>query len=93
MTNPLAILALTLKDNAATPTEITSSITGLTVSDGANTYSVTRAAAAGPIYVVINPTSSATIGINATDLTVAQKRPVSAAAYTPRAATLLSPAA
>ena len=30
MTNRLAILAVTLKDNAATPAEITASITGMT---------------------------------------------------------------
>jgi hypothetical protein len=50
--NQLAILAITLKDNA-TPTanDITSTITGVTLSDGTNNYSVTRSATAGPIYV------------------------------------------
>ena len=65
--NQLAILAITLKDNAATPSEITGDITGMTVSDGTNTYTVTRSAAAGPIYVAIQPTSSANIGVTATD--------------------------
>ena len=65
--NQLAILALTLKDNAATPSEITSDITGMTVSDGTNTYTITRSAAAGPIYVAIQPTTSADIEVTATD--------------------------
>ncbi len=64
--NKLAILALTIKDNEATPNDLTSSITSLSVGDGTNTYSVTRSAAAGPIYVAIQPTTSATIGVNAT---------------------------
>lgn len=67
MTNRLAILAVTLKDNAATPADITSTITGMTVSDGTNTYTITRSAAAGPIYVAIRPTTSAAIEITATD--------------------------
>ncbi len=67
LTNRLAILAITLTDNAATPAEITSSITDLVVVEGANHYAVTRAAAAGPIYVAIKPTSSAVIEVAATD--------------------------
>ncbi len=63
--NQLAILAITLKDEAGT-SEITSSITGLTLSDGTNTYNVNRSAAAGPIYVAIRPTSDATITVTAT---------------------------
>ena len=66
LTNELAILAVTLKDNA-TNSDITSTITGLTISDGTNTYAVTRPATAGPIYVAILPTSSATINVTATD--------------------------
>ena len=64
--NQLAILALTLK-NDATGSDITGSITGLTISDGTNSYAVTRPAAAGPIYVAIRPTSSASITVTATD--------------------------
>ena len=64
--NQLAILALTLK-NDATGADITGSITGLTLSDGTNSYAVTRPAAAGPIYVAIRPTSSASITVTATD--------------------------
>ena len=67
--NQLAILELTLKDSDGS-SEITSTITGMTVSDGTNTYTVTRSAAAGPIYVAIQPTSSANIEVTATDGTV-----------------------
>ena len=66
LTNQLAILAITLKNNAATPAEITSSITNMTISDGTNTYTVSRSAAAGPIYVAIRPTASANIEVTAT---------------------------
>ena len=66
--NQLAILAITLKDNA-TPTanDITSTITGVTLSDGTNSYAITRTAAAGPIYVAIKPTTSANITVTATN--------------------------
>ena len=63
--NQLAILAITLKDEAGT-SDITGSTTKLTVSDGTNTYNVNREAADGPIYVAIRPTSDATIDITAT---------------------------
>ena len=66
MTNQLAILACTLK-NSDGSSDITSNITDMTVSDGTNTYGITRSAAAGPIYVAIKPTSSAKIDITATD--------------------------
>lgn len=65
--NQLAILAITLKDDASTPADITGAITGMTLSDGTNNYSVTRSAAAGPIYIAIRPTTSANIEITATD--------------------------
>jgi hypothetical protein len=63
LTNRLAILAITLTDNAATPNDITSTITNVTVNEGTNNYVVTRSAAAGPIYVAIKPTSSAAIEV------------------------------
>jgi hypothetical protein len=66
--NQLAILAITLK-NADGSSDITSSITGLTLSDGTKTYNVTREAVAGPIYVTIFPTADATITVTATDAT------------------------
>ena len=61
--NKLAILAINLKNT----TDITSTINGMTVSDGTNTYTVSRSAAAGPIYVAIRPTTDATINVTATD--------------------------
>ena len=64
--NQLAILAITLT-NADGSSDITSSITGMTISDGTNTYAVSRSAVAGPIYVAIRPTSDATITVTATD--------------------------
>ena len=70
--NKLAILAITLKDNA-TDANITGSITGLTLTTRDNshtesmTYNITRSAAAGPIYVAIHPTRIATINVTATD--------------------------
>ena len=54
--NQLAICQFKIKDGEGT--EITSSITGLTVSDGTNTYTVSREAAAGPIYLAMQPVSS-----------------------------------
>ena len=56
--NQFAILKLTLK-NGAGSREITDNITGLTVSDGTSTYTVSRSAAPGPIYVAIRPTNAA----------------------------------
>ena len=66
LSNQLAILALTLK-NSTGSSDITSTITGVTLSDGTNSYAVTRSAAAGPIYVAIQPTTSADITVTATD--------------------------
>ena len=54
--NQLTICKFKIKN--AGGTEITSNITGLTVSDGTNTYTVSRAKAAGPIYVAMLPVSS-----------------------------------
>lgn len=62
--NQIAILAITLKNEAGT-SDITGSTTKLTVSDGTNTYNVNRSAADGPIYVAILPTTEATISIQA----------------------------
>ena len=79
--NQLAILAITLKNNAATPADITSTITGMTLSDGTNSYAVTREAAAGPIYVAIRPTASASIDITATDGTKNYTKTLSGKTY------------
>ena len=64
LTNQLAILALTLKNIDGTD-NLTGSTTFVSLSDGTNSYGVTRSAAAGPIYVAIRPTSSAGIFVNA----------------------------
>lgn len=64
LVNQLAILAINLKNGS---TDITSTITDLSLSDGTNTYAVSRSSAAGPIYVAIQPTSGATIEVTATD--------------------------
>ena len=66
LTNELALVAYTLKNEDGT-SDLTSSITGMSISDGTNTYVVNREAAEGPIYVAIRPTSGATINYTATD--------------------------
>lgn len=68
LANQLAILAMTLK-NSDGSSDITSSITSLTLSDGTNNYTVTRSAAAGPIYLAILPTDNASIKITAASAT------------------------
>ena len=64
--NQLAILAIKLKDEIGSE-DITDDITGMTLNDGANTYTVTRDAAVGPIYVAIIPGTYPTITVTATD--------------------------
>lgn len=67
LVNPLTIGKFTIQNSAGT-SDLTSSITGLSINDGTNTYVVTRTAAAGPIYVAMKPiTSSQTVTVNATD--------------------------
>lgn len=66
LTNELAIIAYTLK-NADGTSVLTSSITGMSINDGTNNYTVNRSATAGPIYVAIRPTNDATINYTATD--------------------------
>ena len=70
LANELAILELTIKDNAGT--DITSKIDSLNIKQGvSNTYAVKREAAAGPIYVATMPTptteSKENLIITATD--------------------------
>ena len=55
LANQLAICKFKVKNSGS---EITSSITGLTVSDGINTYTVSRPATDAPIYMAIQPVSS-----------------------------------
>lgn len=61
--NQLAILAITLKNS----TDITSTITDMTIKVGSTTYTVSRSAVAGPIYVAIQPVTSQNIEVTATD--------------------------
>ena len=80
LTNELAIIAYTLKN--ADGVDITSTITGMTINDGTNNYTVNRSAAAGPIYVAIRPTNNATINYTATDgITNNYKKTVSEKTY------------
>lgn len=62
LTNQLAILAINLKNGS----DITSSITGLTISDGTNNYAVSGISSASTIYVAIRPTSDASLSVIAT---------------------------
>ena len=52
--NPLTIAEFTVSDGSS---DITSSIVSFTVSAGADTYTINRAAEAGPIYVAMRPVS------------------------------------
>lgn len=63
--NKLAICAYTIK-NSDGSSDITKDVTDMTISDGTNIYTVSRSAAAGPIYVAIRPTSGADISYTAT---------------------------
>ena len=65
LTNELAILAITLKTSDGS-SDITSTITGMTICDGTNSYTVSRSASAGPIYVAIQPVDNKNIAITAT---------------------------
>lgn len=64
LNNQLAILAINLKNGS---TDITSSITDMTISDGMNNYAVSGISSASTIYVAIRPTTDATINVTATD--------------------------
>ena len=65
--NKLAILALTIKDNATTPNDITSTIKGMNIIAGTNSYTITGIDTDGHIYAAIQPTSKANISYFATD--------------------------
>ena len=80
LTNELAIIAYTLKDEDGT-NSLNNIITGMTISDGTNNYAVSRVADAGPIYVAIRPTSSATINYTATDDTYYYTKSVTGKTY------------
>ena len=80
LTNQLAIYAFTIY-NADGSSDITSTITAMTVSDGTNSYAVSRTAAAGPIYVAIKPVANATIEYTATDGTNKYEKSVTGKTY------------
>ena len=77
--NQLAIVAFTINDYDGT-NDITSTITKLEIDQGPGKfgYTVTRTAAAGPIYVAMMPTKSAkeNITISATDVTTTLEKTV-----------------
>ena len=80
LTNQLAILALTVK-NSDGSSDLTSTITDLTINDGTNSYFVSRAAAAGPIYVAVKPTTAANIDVTAFDGTYVYTKSLSGKSY------------
>lgn len=80
LTNQLAILALTVK-NSDGSSDLTSTITDLTISDGTNSYCVNRTAAAGPIYVAVKPTTAANIDVTAFDGTYVYTKSLSSKRY------------
>lgn len=57
LTNKLAILALKIKNSDGT-NDLTSTITGMTLSDGTNSYSITGKDDDGHIYAAIQPTTA-----------------------------------
>lgn len=57
LANQLAVCEFNIKESVG-GTDVTSSITDLILSDGTNTYTVSRAATAGPIYVAMQPVTS-----------------------------------
>lgn len=78
--NRLAICAYTIKNSDGT-SDMTGSVTDMTINDGANTYTVSRSAAAGPIYVAIRPTSGADISYTATIGAYVYEKSVTAKTY------------
>lgn len=81
LTNKLAILALTIKDNATTPNDITSTIKGMNIIAGTNSYTITGKDADVHIYAAIQPTSGANISYFATDGTKNYTKAVTGKTY------------
>lgn len=82
--NRLAICAYTIKNSDGTSdknSDMTGSVTDMTINDGANIYTVSRSAAAGPIYVAIRPTSGANISYTATVGAYVYEKSVTAKTY------------
>ena len=78
--NMFAIVAFTLKD-ATGANDITSTITGMTIHTGANTYNITGHDADGHIYVVMVPITDTEFTVTATDGTKNYTKSVSAKTY------------
>lgn len=80
LSNKLAILELTSITDYTGTNDLTSTITGLSVKVGtgasAPTYTVARTAAAGPIYVAMQPCSESDITITATTSTANYEKTV-----------------
>jgi hypothetical protein len=84
LANQLAVLALTLKDNAGSST-ITSGLTQVTVSDGTNTYTVAPTSGTfgtDVIYVAIRPVTAA-LQYTATDGTTNYTKTATSREYEP----------
>jgi len=62
--NPLTVGAFTIKNSGGT--DVTNTITKLTIADGTNTYTVSRTAADGPIYVAMKPVDNKTVTVSVT---------------------------
>lgn len=62
--NQLTVGAFTIKNSGGT--DITNTITKLTIADGTNTYTVSRTAADGPIYVAMKPVDNKTVTVSVT---------------------------
>lgn len=77
--NKLAICMYTLKNSGGE--EITGAISGMTVNDGTYNYSISRSAAAGPIYVAIRPTDNATVKYTATNGSIYYSKSVTGKTY------------
>lgn len=63
--NQLSICKFTIKRSNGN-TNITNTVTQLIVTNGGNTYTINRSAAAGPIYVAMQPVTSGNIELSAT---------------------------
>ena len=66
LANQLAVCKFTIKRNDGA-TDITDAVTKLTISDGTNTYTVNRSAAASPIYVAMRPVTTGNITFTVDD--------------------------
>lgn len=80
LSNELSILAINLKDEATT-TDVTNTITGMTIDVNDVHYAINREAAAGPIYVAIRPASGTNVYITATDGTYLYAKTLTSKTY------------